>query len=135
MGKLQDFLMKGMVEVKETVEVNIAPFPHPFIIRGMTQAENKAIEKSCEKVSFNKKTHQRETETDRNLYVTRLIIASCVEPNFKDAELQAMYGVRGAEDLLEAILKPGQYATLLQAVQEINGFDDDINDEIETAKN
>lgn len=135
MGKLQDFLKANMVELNEQIEVKVNGFPFPFIIRGMNQAENKAIEKSCERVSFNKKTHQREAETDKNLYMTRLVIASCVDPNFKDAELQAMYGVRGAEDLVEAMLKPGQYADLLLAVQEINGFAEDINDNVEEAKN
>ena len=41
----------------------------------------------------------------------------------------------GADALLEKLLTPGQYADLLIAVQEVNGFDDDINDLVNEAKN
>lgn len=68
-------------------------------------------------------------------YNSRLVAACCVEPNFKDAALQEKYGVRGAEDLINRLLNPGQYTDLLLAIQEINGFSDDINDLREEAKN
>ena len=63
------------------------------------------------------------------------MVACCVEPNFKDAALQEKYGVRGAEDLINLILNPGQYTDLLLAGQEINGFTDDVNDLRDEAKN
>lgn len=135
MGKLQDFLMEQDVSVQNQIEVEIAPFPFPFVVKSITEAENKAIRKSCQKISFDKKTRQKQTETDTDLYNTRLVAACCVEPNFRDAALQEKYGVRGAEDLIDRILKPGQYTDLLIAVQEINGFADDVNDLRDEAKN
>lgn len=133
---LQEFLMNEYKDEKITTEVMISPFPFPFVVRSLTQAENKEIEKSCTKVSFDKKTRQKQVETDKNLYATRLLIASCVDPNFKDADLQAKFGVIGAENLVERLLKPGQYADLMIAVEEINGFEDeDINELVEEAKN
>lgn len=135
MGKLQDFLMEQDVSVQNQIEVEIAPFPFPFVVKSITEAENKAIRKSCQKINFDKKTRQKQTETDTDLYNTRLVAACCVEPNFRDAALQEKYGVRGAEDLIDRILKPGQYTDLLIAVQEINGFTDDVNDLRDEAKN
>ena len=135
MGKLQDFLMEQDVAAQAQVEVTIAPFPFPFVVKSITEAENKAIRKTCQKISFDKKTRQKQTETDTDLYNTRLVAACCVEPNFRDAALQEKYGVRGAEDLIDRILKPGQYTDLLIAVQEINGFTDDVNDLRDEAKN
>ena len=135
MGKLQDFLMEQDVAAQAQVEVAIAPFPFPFVVKSITEAENKAIRKTCQKISFDKKTRQKQTETDTDLYNTRLVAACCVEPNFRDAALQEKYGVRGAEDLIDRILKPGQYTDLLIAVQEINGFADDVNDLRDEAKN
>ena len=41
----------------------------------------------------------------------------------------------GAEALVDKVLNPGQFAELFQKVQEINGFDTDINDLVEEAKN
>lgn len=135
MGKLQDFLMEQDAAAQTQVEVAISPFPFPFVVKSITEAENKAIRKSCQKISFDKKTRQKQTETDTDLYNTRLVAACCVEPNFRDAALQEKYGVRGAEDLIDRILKPGQYTDLLIAVQEINGFTDDVNDLRDEAKN
>lgn len=134
MGKLQEFLMESDIRIEKT-EVSISPFPFPFVIQSITEEENKAIRKSCQRSSFDKRTRQKQTETDTDLYNNRLIAACCVEPNFKDAALQEKYGVRGAEDLINRILNPGQYTDLLLAIQEINGFTDDMNDLREEAKN
>lgn len=134
MGKLQEFMMEA--EIGEvTTEVPIAPFPFPFVVKSITEAENKTIRKSCQKISFDKKTRQKQTETDTDLYNARLVAACCVDPNFKDADFQEKKGVRGAEDLINKILNPGQFTDLLLAVQEINGFTDDVNELRDEAKN
>ena len=130
MGKLQEFLMDAEIGTTQT-EVQIAPFPFPFVIRSITEAENKAIRKTCQKVEFDKKTRQKRIDTDTDLYNARLVAACCIDPNFKDADFQAKKGVRGAEDLIN----PGQYTDLLLAVQEINGFTDDVNELRDEAKN
>ncbi len=135
MGKLQDFLMANEVRRDQTMEVQVSEFPEPFLIRAISEKENKEIRKSCQRVTFDKKTRQKQTETDTDLYSNRLVTACCVDPNFKDAELQSKYGVRGAEELIDVLLKPGQFTDLLMAVQEINGFADDINDLRDEAKN
>ena len=135
MGKLTDFLLEQEVEATVETTVEIKPFPFPFVIRSITEGENKAIRKSCQRVLFDKKTHQRNTETDADLYNNRLVIACCVDPNFKDAELQAKYDVMGAEDLIDKILNPGQFTDLLLAIQDVNGFSTDINELREEAKN
>ena len=136
MSKLMDFLMSGDAGREVETTVSIAGFPEPFTIRSITEAQNKEIRRSCQTVSFNKKTHQKETETNNDLYNCRLIAACCVDPNFKDAELQKRFGVRGAEDLIDRILKPGQFLDILMAIQDINGFlDEDINEQREEAKN
>lgn len=135
MGKLQEFLTKNKVESAVTTEVNIKPFPFPFVVKTISEAENKLIRKSCQTVEYNKKTHQKELQTDTNAYLTKLVVACTVDPNFKDADLQENYGVVGAEALVEKILTPGQYAGLLQAVNDINSFDNDMEELIDEAKN
>lgn len=135
MGKLQDFLTANKVENAVTTEVEIKPFPFPFIVKTITEAENKQITKSCQVSEFNKKTHRRETQTDTQAYLSKLVVACTVDPNFKDAELQAAYGVVGAEALVEKLLTPGQYAALLQAVNDINSFDTDMQELVDEAKN
>lgn len=135
MSKLQKFLLndKEMGAVK--TEVHIAPFPFPFVIQSITEKDNKRIRKECKTTTFNKKTHQKQSDIDVDKYNNRLIVTCCIDPNFKDAALQEKHGVRGGEELIDVLLNPGQYTDLLLAVQEVNGFTDDINDLREEAKN
>ncbi len=134
MGKLTEFLMGSQVDTA-TAEVTVAGFPHPFTVKSITEGENKQLRKSCQNVHFDKKTHQRTVETDQDLYNDRLVAACCVEPNFKDAALQEHYGVVGAEALIDKLLKPGQFIELLLAIQEVNGFREDLNELRDEAKN
>lgn len=128
--------MQNELNTEETMEVKVSErIPLPFKIRAISEAENKAIKKSCQTITFDKRTHQKVIDTNYDLYLTRLVIACCVEPNFKNAELQAKYGVMGAEALVDKLLRPGEYNQLLEAVQKINGFDTDINTLVEEAKN
>lgn len=135
MGKLQEFLTANKVENAVTTEVDIKPFPFPFVVKTITEAENKVIRKSCQTTEYNKKTHQKEVQTDSQAYLTRLVVACTVDPCFKDAALQEAYGVVGAEALVEKLLTPGQYAALLQAVNDINSFDTDMQELVDEAKN
>lgn len=135
MGKLQEFLTQNIVGANVTAEINIKPFPHPFVIKSITQAENAQIRKACTVTEINRKTHQKESVTDTQAYLNKLIVACTVDPCFKDADLQSAYGVVGAEALLEKILTPGQYAELLQAVNDINCFDTDMQELVDEAKN
>lgn len=66
MGKLQDFLMESDIRA-ERAEIQIAPFPFPFVIQSITEGENKAIRRSCQKTDVDKRTRQRRTETDTDL--------------------------------------------------------------------
>ena len=45
MGKLQDFLMSRADIGDELVEVRTATLPDPFLVRAITEGENKAIRK------------------------------------------------------------------------------------------
>lgn len=68
-------------------------------------------------------------ELDTSLYTLRMTAASVVYPDLKDAGLQASYGAVGEEELLKAMLLPGEIANLYLKVQEVNGFDRDLTEE------
>lgn len=107
--------------------------PVPWKIRSMTEAENEAIRKSAAKRLKVKGNYVTEVDTEE--YVARLAVASVVFPNLKDAGLQESYKVKGADMLLRKMLLPGEYAGLIEKVQELNGFDKDMNELIEEVKN
>lgn len=103
----------------------------PFVIKPLTQEENKFLIKK-----FTKKNDKKGTESfDRAEYVSAMTSSAVVFPDLNNAELQKAYGVLGASSLLQKMLYVGEFAELSQAVQELSGLDTDINDDIEEVKN
>ncbi|MNW42423.1 Phage XkdN-like protein [compost metagenome] len=105
----------------------------PWKLRSMTEEENEAIRKSSQRKIKEKGVVTIDTNSDE--YLAKLVMTSVVYPDLKDAELQKSYGVLGADQLLRKMLLPGEYATLLQKVQSINGFDKDVNELADEVKN
>ncbi|WP_141502665.1 phage tail assembly chaperone [Paenibacillus luteus] len=103
-------------------------------LRSMTEAENEECRKSStRKVKGKNGVFVPETNTDE--YLAKLVVSSIQFPNLKDADLQKSYGTLGAENLLRKMLLPGEYASLVQRVQEINGFNQSLNELAEEVKN
>ena len=107
--------------------------PIPWQLRAISEDENEAIRKSCTRQTRVK--GQMVQETNGQAYMAKLVAACVVFPDLKDVELQNSYGVRGEEDLLRRMLLAGEYATLAEKVQELNGYDRDINDLKDEVKN
>ena len=133
MGSLSAFLNPVKTENKEVIisdRFQENGKPVPFVIRPITQAENEELMKKHRKVD-----KQGVEIFNRIQYNQELTAAAVVEPPLNNAELQKCYGVLGASKLLSVMLYAGEYATLLEEIQKLSGFDMDINDDIEEAKN
>lgn len=123
MGSIKDFLIDASNE--ETQEVTLKRFPSPFVIKSITEEENDVLKKQFT-VKVRAKNGARVPDMDTGKYMTALVLACVVEPDLKNADLQAFYGTTGsAGDTLKKMLKPGEYTNIFQKIQEINGFDDD----------
>ncbi len=110
--------------------------PVEWQIGCVTSDEDEAIRKSCtRKVPIPGKKNAYMPETDFESYLGKLAVRCIVYPNLNDTELQNSYGVMGADKLLKTMLKPGEYQDLLKKIQEINGFDETMEDMVEEAKN
>lgn len=95
--------------------------PALWEVRAISEKENAVIKAGCTSKSSFK--GRETTKFNGPLYSSKLCAASVVEPDLKSAELQASYGVLGEEDLLAAMLLPGEYSALSELVQELNGYD------------
>lgn len=102
----------------------------PFIIRPISQADNEKLIRK-----HTKKDKKGNDYMDRVAYNQEMVASAVVFPDLENAELQSAYGVLGATKLLTTMLYVGEFATLLQEVQEISGLDRDINEDIEEVKN
>ena len=67
-------------------------------------------------------------------YQAKIAARCTVFPNLNDAELQASYGVMGAEKLITTMLTAGEFEDYSAKILELNGFS--ASDElIDEAKN
>lgn len=103
--------------------------PVPFVIRTISEAENKDLMKK-----HTKRDKKGNENFDRYEYIHELVAMAVVSPDLTNAELQGKYGL-GVSKCLSNLLNVGEFADLSSAVQELSGLDTDINDDIEDVKN
>ncbi|WP_367567747.1 phage portal protein [Lacrimispora sp.] len=133
MGTLSAFLNPVKVENKEVIvseRFRENGKPVPFVIRPVTQEENEEILRK-----YRRKDKKGEETFDQIGYSHELAASAVVFPDLNDAELQKGYGVLGGVKVLKKMLLIGEFSTLAQAVRDLSGLEEDINDEIEEAKN
>ena len=110
--------------------------PPEWEITPITADENLAIRRSCVKMMpIPGKKNQYSQNIDANAYMIKLAVRCTTYPNLNDEELQNSWGVMGAEQLLGAMLDPGELDDYIQKVLEVNGFEKVEADLVEEAKN
>ena len=109
--------------------------PIEWEIRAITSKEDEELRKTATRKISTGKRGQFSQEIDTNKYIGLLAAACTGVPNLNDASLQDSYGVMSADELLKAMLLPGEYTDYLAKVQEICGFDKSVQDLVDDAKN
>lgn len=136
---LKAFMRENVQEV-EPVEVVVSKrfkdesgLPMAWKVGCVSIEDDNILRKECTKtMRKNKKTS---AEFDYPTYLIRLAVRCVQFPNLNDTELQNSYDVMCAEDLLSAMLLPGEMNDLNQAVNAVNGFDNSFEDLVDEAKN
>jgi len=142
MSNLQAFFAQNVekVSIEEHVisnrfkDENGNPIPWKFgAIDGDQDAANR---KACTKrMPVPGKKGMYMPETDYELYTLKNAVSTVKFPNLNNAELQTSYGVMGAEALLQKMLLPGELTKVKQIAQEVNGFNVEMDELVEEAKN
>ena len=111
--------------------------PLEWTIKPLTTAENEAIRESCmTEVQVTGKPNMFRPKLNTSKYIAKMVVASIVEPDLYDANLQDSYGVKTPEELLQEMVDdPGEYNELVAFVQNFNGFNATLEDKVEEAKN
>ena len=139
MGNIKAFLLPPvMEETKEVVITKRAKGPDgkpvPFVLRRIDQETNNKLLKQAQKRE--QKNGQIIVETDNDKFGKLLVLASVVEPDFRNSELCAHYKTMDPLDVPVRMLSSGEYAKLMHEINKLNGFDDDTSYVTEdTAKN
>lgn len=133
MSKLSAFL--NPVTTQEEKEVVISKRfldekgnPAPFKIRALTQEENDKITKQATRRT--KEDGQSVERLDNADYARRIILEATVEPDFRAKEMCDRYGVPDPLQVPGKMLLSGEYRKLMDAILELSGFGDPLEDEV-----
>lgn len=109
--------------------------PMEWEISCITAGENQKIRKDCiRNVPVNGKRGQFTQDFDTAQYQAKLAVRCTQFPDLNDKELQDSYGVMSAEQLISAMLTPGEFDNYILAITELNGFNTE-GEIIDEAKN
>lgn len=100
--------------------------PIKWKLQTITTTIDEEIRKIC---------YKQNDEFDYNKYLGKLSARCVLFPNLKSANLQDNYNTKSDDDLLKAMLLPGEYSNLISIVQNINGFDENFESLVDIAKN
>lgn len=132
MSKFEAFFKKNKKEV-EQFEVKLDSFDAPFVLRVISGQEHKQIQRDATKrVKFGR---NEKSEMDSQLYNEKLVMASIVNPDLSNQELQDAYSVHGETELYNTMLNWAEQILLVEQILEKSGFNQNIDDKIEKGKN
>lgn len=111
--------------------------PLKWKLKPLTTSESERIREECvREVPIKGKPNMYRPVMDTRKYLSKLVACSVVEPNLSSAELQDSYGVKTPEALVQAMVDdPGEYQILVNYVQEFNGLNKTLQEEVTEAKN
>lgn len=139
MSKLTEFLIKNNDVTNIVEEIAISPrFKDEkgnilkFQIRAMTGDEFGAYQKACTTTSTGK---NGKSVFDAGRFNSLVVENHCIEPDFKSAEFCKSVGAPTPAAAIQKVLLAGEIIELGTQITKLSGFDTDINDEIEQAKN
>lgn len=108
--------------------------PMEWEITCITASENQKLRKESTRNVPTSKRGQYTQDFDTALYQAKLATKCVVFPDLNDKELQDSYGAMSAEQLISAMLTPGEFDDLILAIVELNGFNTE-GELVDEAKN
>lgn len=140
MSKLQDFLVQNKDVTVTPVEVAVSKrfvdengSPLLFKIRPMTGEEFSEYQRKSTHMSF--VGNKRQTSFDSGKFNMLCVINQCMDPCFTDAEFVKMCEVQTPEQAVSKVLLSGEIVELGTQITRISGFDTDIEEKVQEAKN
>lgn len=132
---ISDFLSQNVSNEPVTEEVHFKRFKSPFIIKEITNDESDELTKQATKRHVDKRTRQVVEQTDATKYAELMVVASVVQPNLNNAELQKSYGTMGKPtETLKKMLKFSELNELTQRVTDLVGVNNNLDEDVDTVK-
>lgn len=113
---------------KAQMEINrlTKKFGQPFVVELQGLSSKKYTELSSRMMDNNNKLDASKVSDTYTL----IVMESMTEPNLKDADLQAHFGVKTPKDLAQKIFNGGEIVALADKVAILSGYGDDVISEV-----
>ena len=132
MNALQQFLSKNTVDnIVETVKLNGRLKNFEFKVKAITGDQYSSYQTLCIENPNSPKKRRFNLKKFNELIVTNHVI----EPNFRDAEWLKEMNCSDPAQLMYKTLLAGEINELAEAILELSGFNNDMEEAIEEAKN
>lgn len=127
--------LKENVKNVENVQITLERFTEPFEIKPLTTNEFNTIQKNNTKIKFDRRTQQKVKQVDQDKVVDDMLIKAVVFPDFNDQEIQESYGtIADPAGTARAMLLAGEYTDLMEAIQEVSGFEKSFDNDVDEVK-
>lgn len=131
MGVLLEFLVQNPVDdITDEVIVSKRLEKFPFKIKAMSGQEFGEYQKMA--VAIGKK---KKVSFDTQKFNEQVVLNHVIEPNFRDAESIKTANCTSPEQFLYRSLLAGEISELSNRISVLSGFDSDIEETIDEAKN
>lgn len=129
MNELEQFLtLPDVTDMQETIHVNDRL--GDFTVKPMTSEQFNEYGKRCRS-----KINKSGMDFDGTKFNLLIVAGQTIKPNFNNAELLQKASCSTASEFIQKKLLPGEISAISSKIQEISGFDTDINEDVEEAKN
>lgn len=138
MSNLQAFMTPNTEETREVIISDRFKDKDgkvvPFVIKSLSQAENEEIKKRTS-IPIVKNGVVIGDKLDSEKYGRELVLACVTTPNFRDSELCKFYATMDPLEVPSKMLRVGEYTKLVKAINDLSGFNDNLDVLEEEAKN
>ena len=129
MNSLEDFL--SLPDVDDIIEeVFVSKRLGNFKVKAMSSADFDEYQKKSRG-----KIKKNGLDFDISKFNLLVVAGQTIEPNFNNAEFLKKAKCNTGIEFIQKKLLPGEISELASKIQEISGFDKDITEDIEEAKN
>lgn len=130
---IHDFLIENSVEdLQKEVIISSRLKDYPFTISAVTSEQ---MENYRKQAGANKVNRKGSVDIDMQKLQRLLILNHTIEPNFKDAEAIKKAEVVTPDQYMAKVLLAGESQNLVNAITELSGLQEDMEELIEEAKN
>lgn len=129
MNNLEDFLALPDVDsIEEEIFVNKRI--GKVTIKAMTSDDFSEYQRKSRG-----KINKKGIDFDGAKFNLLIVAGQTVKPDFKNADLLKKANCTTATELIQKKLLPGEIAEIAQQIQRLSGFDSDMSEDVEEAKN